>query len=70
LSNSGVADRHSGEAAYVAANQEIGRMHVQMLAPPDPDAGPSPEPDMEALTALIGRAVGGPELPDYANRIH
>jgi hypothetical protein len=45
-------------------------MHVQMLAPPDPDAGPSPEPDMEALTALIGRAVGGPELPDYANRIH
>lgn len=33
--------------------------------PPDPDAGPSPEPDMEALTALIERAVGGPELPDY-----
>jgi len=55
---------------YVAANQEIGRMHVQMLtAPaPDPDAGPPPEPDMEALTALIDRAVNGPELPDYDRR--
>jgi 2-polyprenyl-6-methoxyphenol hydroxylase-like FAD-dependent oxidoreductase len=51
--------------AYVEANQAIGRMHVQMLAAPDPDAEPSPEPDMEALTALIERAVGGPELPDY-----
>ena len=54
---------------YVAANQEIGRMHVQMLtapAPaPDPDAEPAPEPDMEAMTALIERAVNGPELPDY-----
>jgi hypothetical protein len=36
-----------------------------MLAAPDPDAEPSPEPDMEALTALIERAVNGPELPDY-----
>ena len=51
---------------YVEANQEIGRMHVQMLAAPEPDAGPSPEPDMEAFTALIERAVNGPELPDYA----
>ncbi|WGX99217.1 FAD-dependent monooxygenase [Nocardioides sp. L-11A] len=46
---------------YVAANQEIGRMHVQMLT----SAEPAPEPDMESLTALIERAVGGPELPDY-----
>ena len=51
--------------SYVEANQEIGRMHVQMLAAPDLDAAPSPEPDMEALTALIERAVNGPELPDY-----
>ncbi len=54
--------------SYVEANQEIGRMHVQMLtAPaPDPDAAPSPEPpDMEAFTDLIDRAVNGPELPDY-----
>ena len=40
-------------------------MHVQMLTAPDPDADPSPEPDMEALMPLIERAVGGPELPDY-----
>jgi hypothetical protein len=51
--------------SYVEANQEIGRMHVQMLAAPDPDAEPRPEPDMEALTGLIERAVNGPELPEY-----
>jgi len=51
--------------SYVEANQEIGRMHVQMLAAPDPDAGPAPEPDMDALNDLIDRAVNGPELPTY-----
>jgi hypothetical protein len=51
--------------SYVAANQEIGRAHVQMLLAPAPGAEPSPEPDMEAFTALIERAVNGPELPDY-----
>jgi 2-polyprenyl-6-methoxyphenol hydroxylase-like FAD-dependent oxidoreductase len=51
--------------SYVEDNQEIGRMHVRMLTAPDPGAEPSPEPDMDAITALIGRAVGGPELPDY-----
>jgi 2-polyprenyl-6-methoxyphenol hydroxylase-like FAD-dependent oxidoreductase len=51
--------------SYVEANQEIGRLHVQMLAASDPDAERRPEPDMEALTALVERAVGGPELPDY-----
>ena len=50
---------------YVAANQEIGRMHVQMLTAGEGDAEPGPEPDMEAITALIERAVGGPVLPDY-----
>jgi 2-polyprenyl-6-methoxyphenol hydroxylase-like FAD-dependent oxidoreductase len=51
--------------SYVEDNQEIGRMHVQMLAAPDPEAEPGPEPDMEAIMALVERAVGGPELPDY-----
>ena len=55
--------------SYVEANQEIGRMHVQMLtapaAAPAADAEPSPEPDMEAINALIERAVNGPALPDY-----
>ena len=50
--------------SYVEDNQEIGRMHVQMLTA-DPEAGPGPEPDMEAIMALVERAVGGPELPDY-----
>jgi 2-polyprenyl-6-methoxyphenol hydroxylase-like FAD-dependent oxidoreductase len=55
--------------SYVEDNQEIGRMHVQMLTATDPAAGPSAEPsqepDMDALTALVERAVAGPELPTY-----
>jgi len=50
---------------YVEANQEIGRLHVRSLTGTEPDAEPRPEPDIEALTALIERAVGGPELPQY-----
>jgi 2-polyprenyl-6-methoxyphenol hydroxylase-like FAD-dependent oxidoreductase len=49
---------------YVDANQEIGRLHVDMLTATEP----GPEPDMDALQALIVRAVGGPELPDYDGR--
>src|SRR3954454_8263556 len=51
--------------SYVEANQEIGRMHVQMLTGGDRGDEPSPEPDLEAITALVERAVGGPVLPDY-----
>ena len=50
--------------SYVEANQEIGRMHVQMLTA-DPGAAPAEEPDFAAMTDLIERAVNGPELPDY-----
>jgi hypothetical protein len=50
--------------SYVEANQEIGRMHVQMLTA-DPGVGPAEEPDIDAMTALIERAITGPELPDY-----
>lgn len=56
---------------YVEANQEMGRLHVQMLLAGAPDAVPAPEPgpapDPDAMSDLIGRAVGGPELPDYAD---
>ena len=52
---------------FVEANQEIGRMHVQSLDAPAPDAEPAPEPDMEALTALVERAINGVTLPDYAD---
>ncbi len=51
--------------SYVEDNQEVGRMHVQMLTAPDPGAEPGPEPDMAAVMTLVERAVGGPELPDY-----
>ncbi|NMO89972.1 FAD-dependent oxidoreductase [Actinomycetospora sp. TBRC 11914] len=60
---------------FVEANQEIGRMHVASLGVPGPDGGPgtgadaggepAPEPDVEALTALVDRAINGVELPDY-----
>jgi 2-polyprenyl-6-methoxyphenol hydroxylase-like FAD-dependent oxidoreductase len=52
--------------SFVEANQEIGRMHVQSLDAPAPDAEPSPEPDHEALMELVERAINGVELPDYA----
>lgn len=52
---------------YVDANQEIGRMHVQMLTAGAPGAEPPPAPDMEAMTDLIDRAVNGPELPEYVS---
>jgi 2-polyprenyl-6-methoxyphenol hydroxylase-like FAD-dependent oxidoreductase len=48
--------------SFVEANQEIGRLHVHSLLP---DAEPALAPeewDME----LIGRAINGVELPDYA----
>ena len=49
---------------YVAANQEIGKLHVQSIVGPEPGTE-APEPDMEALMPIIERAVGGPALPDY-----
>ncbi|WP_211241384.1 FAD-dependent monooxygenase [Pseudonocardia spinosispora] len=55
--------------SFVEANQEIGRMHVHLRDAAGPDAEPRPEPDMEALTELIERAVNGVELPDYATLI-
>jgi 2-polyprenyl-6-methoxyphenol hydroxylase-like FAD-dependent oxidoreductase len=70
-------DPEAGFAAYEArmrpfvdANQEIGRMHVASLGVPVPGAaedGPPAEPDAEALTALVERAINGVELPDYAD---
>jgi 2-polyprenyl-6-methoxyphenol hydroxylase-like FAD-dependent oxidoreductase len=58
----GFAGYETRMRSYVEANQEIGRMHVNMIMGKVPET----EPDMEALTALIERAVGGPDLPDYA----
>jgi 2-polyprenyl-6-methoxyphenol hydroxylase-like FAD-dependent oxidoreductase len=51
---------------FVEANQEIGRLHVQTLQAPGPEADPAPDFESEWFAELIGRAIGGPELPDYA----
>jgi len=48
---------------FVEANQEIGRMHASSVASTEP----APEPDMDALMALVDRALNGVELPDYAD---
>lgn len=40
-------------------------MHVDSRDLPGPDAEPNPEPDMEALTALVERAANGIDPPDY-----
>lgn len=62
----GFASYEARMRSFVEANQEIGRMHVQSLSAPEPADEPAPEPDMEALTALIERAINGVELPGYA----
>jgi 2-polyprenyl-6-methoxyphenol hydroxylase-like FAD-dependent oxidoreductase len=62
----GFAGYEARMRSFVEANQEIGRMHVDSRAASGPDAEPSPEPDMEALTALVERAINGVALPDYA----
>ena len=52
--------------SYVDANQDIGRLHVQSILGSGPSAEQGAQPDMDAFTALIERAVGGPELPEYS----
>ncbi|MFD9701864.1 FAD-dependent monooxygenase [Lentzea sp. NPDC059081] len=49
---------------FVEANQEIGRAHAESVLP---GAEVDPEPDMDALMALVDRALNGIELPDYAD---
>ncbi|MFD9891969.1 hypothetical protein ACFWY9_21720, partial [Amycolatopsis sp. NPDC059027] len=61
----GFAGYEARMRSFVEANQEIGRLHAESRAVPRPDAEPAPEPDMEALTALIERAINGVALPDY-----
>ena len=51
---------------YVEANQEIGRLNARSRDVPGPDAEPSPDFASEWFTELVGRAINGVELPDYA----
>src|SRR4051794_35207855 len=62
----GFAGYEARMRSFVEANQEIGRLNARSRDVPGPDAEPRPEPDMEALTALVERAIHGVELPDYA----
>ncbi|KOV85259.1 FAD-dependent monooxygenase [Nocardia sp. NRRL S-836] len=63
----GFAGYEARMRSFVEANQEIGRLHVHSLLPQaEPGQEPEEEPDMEAFTALIQRAINGAELPDYA----
>jgi hypothetical protein len=50
---------------FVEANQEIGRMHAHSRLS-GADAEPAPDYGSEWFTDLLGRAIHGPELPDYA----
>jgi 2-polyprenyl-6-methoxyphenol hydroxylase-like FAD-dependent oxidoreductase len=50
----------------VEANQEIGRLNARTRDVPGADAEPLPDFTGEAFTALLGRALNGIELPDYA----
>ncbi|WP_406192492.1 FAD-dependent monooxygenase [Kitasatospora sp. NBC_01560] len=51
---------------FVEANQEIGRLNARSRDVPGPDAGPLPDFAGEWFTELVGRAINGIELPDYA----
>ncbi|MEV6337726.1 FAD-dependent monooxygenase [Nocardia vinacea] len=52
--------------SFVEANQEIGRLNARSRDVPGPDAEPSPDFAGEWFTELVGRAINGVELPDYA----
>jgi 2-polyprenyl-6-methoxyphenol hydroxylase-like FAD-dependent oxidoreductase len=60
----GFAGYEARMRSFVEANQEIGRLHVQSLDAPGPDAEPSAEPEWDL--ELIERAIHGVELPDYS----
>lgn len=52
--------------SFVEANQEIGRLNARSRDIPGPDAEPRPDFAGEWFTELVGRAINGVELPDYA----
>ncbi|MGV9295215.1 FAD-dependent monooxygenase [Amycolatopsis sp. NPDC003676] len=52
--------------SFVEANQEIGRLNARSRDVPGPDAEPSPDFASEEFMELVGRAINGVELPDYA----
>jgi 2-polyprenyl-6-methoxyphenol hydroxylase-like FAD-dependent oxidoreductase len=64
--DTGFARYEARMRSYVEANQEIGRLNARSRDLPGPDAEPAPDFTSEWFTELIGRAINGVELPDYA----
>ena len=64
--DAGFARYEARMRSFVEANQEIGRLNARSRDVPGPDAEPSPDFASEWFTELVGRAINGVELPDYA----
>ncbi|MFE3583600.1 FAD-dependent monooxygenase [Streptomyces vinaceus] len=65
--DTGFARYEARMRSIVEANQEIGRLNARSREVPGPDAGPRPDFAGEWFTELVGRAINGIELPDYAD---
>ncbi|AZG44576.1 FAD-dependent monooxygenase [Gordonia insulae] len=52
--------------SFVEANQEIGRLNARTRDVPGPDSEPAPDFGGDWFMELVGRAINGIELPDYA----
>jgi 2-polyprenyl-6-methoxyphenol hydroxylase-like FAD-dependent oxidoreductase len=64
--DAGFARYEARMRSFVEANQEIGRLNARSRDVPGPGAEPSPDFASEWFTELVGRAINGIELPDYA----
>ncbi|MEU1666199.1 FAD-dependent monooxygenase [Streptomyces sparsogenes] len=64
--DAGFARYEARMRSFVEANQEIGRLNARSRDVPGPDAEPRPDFASEWFTELVGRAINGVELPDYA----
>ena len=64
--DAGFARYEARMRSFVEANQEIGRLNARSRDVPGPDAEPSPDFASEWFTELVGLAINGIELPDYA----
>jgi 2-polyprenyl-6-methoxyphenol hydroxylase-like FAD-dependent oxidoreductase len=64
--DAGFARYEARMRSFVEANQEIGRLNARSRDVPGPDAEPRPDFAGEWFTELVGRAINGIELPDYA----
>ncbi|GAA0285052.1 FAD-dependent monooxygenase [Actinomadura nitritigenes] len=64
--DAGFARYEARMRSFVEANQEIGRLNARTRDVPGPDAEPRPDFTGEWFTELVGRAINGVELPDYA----